>query len=267
MYTGVQVMAQSEFVGVDNCTYGWFSVGFNGSGDEYELKAFSSFGELLAYYEAAKLILVDMPIGLPDRTHGRDCDWKAKKALGNRHSTVFLTPTRATVEHFADKPRDKNGANTINYIITQKFISPPTFGIMPKMCEVDRAMLLRGPNVRPEVREIHPEVCFWALNNRRAVISKKENAGLQERIRVLKIVEPRTERILEDSRSEFLRKWVAGKDDILDALAAAVTAYRGYPCEFQTLPVTEPPQIDSRGLTMEMLFWEPFRRCSARSRF
>ena len=57
-------MTQSEFVGVDACPCGWFSVGFSSNGD-YELKAFFLFGDLLDYYQVAKLILVDMPIGLP----------------------------------------------------------------------------------------------------------------------------------------------------------------------------------------------------------
>ena len=79
----------SEFVGVDGCPRGWFSVGLNASG-EYELKTFSSFAELVEYYAAAKLILVDMPIGLPEGPTERLCDPEARKALGKpRNASVF----------------------------------------------------------------------------------------------------------------------------------------------------------------------------------
>ena len=42
-------MTKSEFVGVDGCRSGWFSVGFDGNGC-YELKVFPAFSELLGYY-------------------------------------------------------------------------------------------------------------------------------------------------------------------------------------------------------------------------
>ena len=47
-------MTKSEFVGVDGCRSGWFSVGFDGNGC-YELKVFPAFSELLGYYRDAKL--------------------------------------------------------------------------------------------------------------------------------------------------------------------------------------------------------------------
>ena len=59
-------MAQSEFVGVDACRSGWFSVGFSGNG-EYELEVFHTFKELLNHFRDAKLILVDMAYWLARR--------------------------------------------------------------------------------------------------------------------------------------------------------------------------------------------------------
>ena len=93
-------MTKSEFVGVDGCRSGWFSVGFDGSGC-YELKVFPAFSELLAYYCDAKLILVDIPIGLP---MGPEKTSKVRQArlVRNywitRRSSVFSAPTRQTVE-------------------------------------------------------------------------------------------------------------------------------------------------------------------------
>ena len=92
-------MTKSEFVGVDGCRSGWFSVGFDGNGC-YELKVFPAFSELLAYYCDAKLVLVDIPIGLPMGPGGRDCDSKARKILEDRRSSVFLS---------ADSPDGETG--------------------------------------------------------------------------------------------------------------------------------------------------------------
>ena len=59
-------MVQSKYVGVDGCPYGWFSVGLDDRG-EWEGKTFLAFGDLLTHYANASLILVDIPIGLPEK--------------------------------------------------------------------------------------------------------------------------------------------------------------------------------------------------------
>ena len=93
-------MAMIEFVGVDGCPAGWFSVGFERNGG-YEVNVFASFGELLDHYSDAGLVLVDIPIGLPEGPERRECDSLARKLLGRRGSSVFPSPTRQTVEHAA----------------------------------------------------------------------------------------------------------------------------------------------------------------------
>ena len=91
-------MSKIEFVGVDGCPSGWFSVGFDSLGG-YELKVFPAFSEVLDYYSNAKLVLVDIPIGLPEGPGGRECDDEARDKLGSpRRSSVFTAPTRQTVE-------------------------------------------------------------------------------------------------------------------------------------------------------------------------
>ena len=246
----------SEFVGVDGCPRGWFSVGFNASG-EYELKAFSSFAELVEYYAAAKLILVDMPIGLPEGPAERLCDPEARRALGQpRGTSVFRAPTRRATEHLARHPGDEGGAKDVQIEITGTSLAPFALGIMPKMAEVDQVMRAR----QPKVREVHPEVCFWALNSRSSMkFSKKNQEGIEERLCVLERVEPRARSIYKAGCDNFYRKYVA-RDDILDALAAAVTAYRGWSNHLQVFPKNNAPQNDERGLTMEMVFWEPSLR-------
>ena len=246
----------SEFVGVDGCPYGWFGVGFNASG-EYELKKFSSFAGLVEHYAAAELILVDMPIGLPEGPAKRPCDPEARKALGPpRASSVFPAPTRQATEYLVRNPGNKHCAKAVQRKITMKSLAIQTLAIMPKIAEVDRVMLAR----QPKVREVHPEICFWALNNRHSMrFSKKKLEGIEERLCVLERVEPKARSIYKAGYDNFYRKDVA-RDDILDALVAAVTAYRGWPDQLQVFPKNNAPERDGRGLPMEMVFWEPSLR-------
>ena len=246
-------MSKSKFVGVDGCPYGWFSVGLDNC-EGYEVQVFKTLGELLDHYGDARLVLVDIPIGLPQGGEGRDCDREARKLLGRpRGSSVFPTPTRPTAEQAAESPRDYRSAAETEHCFAGKGISKQAFAIAPKIAEVDKVLLDRDASA-PPVREVHPEICFWALNNRQPMRSRKkvrEGERERERLHVLQEIAPRTQAIFDSALKTYRRKQVA-RDDILDALAAAVTAKLGWPNDLRTLP--ECPQTDSRGLPMEMVY-------------
>ena len=251
-------MGRSEYVGVDGCRSGWFSVGFDSQGC-YELKVFPAFSELLAYYRDAKLVLVDIPIGLMEGPGRRECDGKARKVLKGRSSSVFPVPTRQTVRQVALSPEDYcneayRAASEIERRYANRGISKQTFAISHKIAQVDEVMLRYGTRATPSVREIHPEVCFWALNKENAMSHRKKvRKGREERIGVLECIEPRTQAIFEKACSIFLRKCV-GKDDILDALVAAVTARLGHD-RLKTIP--DCPPKDAKCLPMEMVYYKP----------
>ena len=253
-------MGTSEYVGVDGCRSGWFSVGFD-SHCGYELKVFPAFSELVDYYRDAKLVLVDIPIGLMEGPGGRECDREARDLLEGRKSSVFPTPTRQTVEQVARSPGNYDWAKTVEQCATKtegnpqgKGISKQAFAIAPKIAQVDRVLRRRDSKATPCVREVHPEVCFWALNKGRAMqFNKKECKGEAERLRVLERFEPRTRAMYREGCRRFVGGGV-GKDDILDALVAAVTARRGYGRP-KTLP--DCPPKDCKGLPMEMVYCEP----------
>ena len=248
-------MTQSEFVGVDGCHAGWFSVGLSRNGG-YELKVFPDFKALLEHYDTAELILVDIPIGLPEGPGGRVCDREARKKLGwPRMTSVFQSPTRCTVEKAFESPKDRKAADDVERRCAGKGLTFQAFSIAPKIAEVYRVMVGRGDDETPRIREVHPEVCFWALNKRTAMSSRKQRAeGREDRLRVLGGVEPNAKKIYDEGCSKFLRKDIA-RDDILDALAAAVTAHRGtVGGALRTLP--EIPPRDAKCIPMEMVFWE-----------
>lgn len=248
-------MAAMRFVGVDSCKGGWFGAGLDQNG--YDLGIFRVFAELLAYYRDAELILVGIPIGLPEGKCGRQCDGEARRKLGYpRRLSVFPTPTRLTAYVAAEPPPNFQLARDIERQISGRRLSPLSFAIAPKIAEVDEALLNSNRNAKPEVREVHPELCFWALNGGQPMENKKKGKeGEEERLYVLRKIFPpaNVDDVYADACSKFSGKNVA-KDDILDALAAAVTAWKGHG-HLQTAP--EGPPEDSKGLPMEMVYWTP----------
>ena len=248
-------MEHIEFVGVDGCSLGWFGVGYSGNG-AYEMMTFRTFVELLNQYREAQLILVDIPIGLPEGEERRHCDGIARGHLGSpRSSSVFTAPTRQTVRQAEQFPTDYPAARALERQVTgRRGISQQAFAIAPKIAEVERVILARGADAIPQIREVHSEVCFWALNNQHPMNHRKKNMhGVTERIGVLGEVEARTEEIYNTACRQYRRNRVA-RDDILDALVAAVTAYLGHD-QLQTLPAN--PPRDAKRLPMEMVYWIP----------
>ena len=129
-------------------------------------------------------------------------------------------------------------------------LTPPAFDTLPKIEKVDTFIRKRDVNSHPRIREVHPEICLWALNDKKAMeYSKKKKDGLEERLCVLKHY-PNTINIYNKALKEFLRKEVA-KDDIVDAIAAAITA-NCCPDNLHTLPAV--PERDDMGLPMEMVY-------------
>lgn len=243
-------MAQIEFVGVDGCPAGWFGVGFDRCGD-HELRVFTSFYELLAHYVEARLVLVDIPIGLPEGPERRECDRQARKLLGRRGSSVFPSPTRQTTEQAAASPEDYRAALAVERRFAGKGISRQAFAISPKIAEVDAVLRSRDAGMTPTVREVHPELCFWALNDRQPMrSSKKRSAGVDERLGVLKNLEPRSREIYEGAGFKFRRK-IVGRDDIVDALVAALVARERFD---RLTSIPDVPPRDAKGLLMEMAY-------------
>ena len=60
-------------VGVDGCRAGWLAVKLSRPGD-WECRIFPDMASLWSAYRRAALILVDIPIGLPEAANDRSCD-------------------------------------------------------------------------------------------------------------------------------------------------------------------------------------------------
>ncbi len=204
--------------------------------------------ELVSSADDSDRIFVDIPIGLPNGPEGRLCDREARKRLrGRRAATVFPAPVRAALA--ADTYDD---ANRISREETGKGMTRQTFAILPRIREVD-GLLRKSEKARHMVREVHPEICFWALAGGSPLSNrKKTDGGFHERLALLEGFRPSVGEEFARIRTGF-RCWDVADDDILDAMAAAITASTD-PAALRTLP--EHPTMDSRGLPMEMVYVE-----------
>lgn len=80
--------------------------------------------------------------------------------------------------------------------------------------------------------------------------NKRAEDGFRERLRLLERVYPGGSAVLTSALGRFARKDV-GRDDILDALVAAVTAMLG---KRRLRPLPGRPERDSTGLPMEIVY-------------
>lgn len=227
-----------QFVaGVDGCRAGWVAFKIELPLRKASVEVIDLAALLRSRPPDLAYLAIDIPIGLLDGS--RACDKAARKLLGQpRGTSVFAAPCRraalATTNH-AD-------ASATNLRITGRGLSRQAWGIVFKIRQVDDAIT---PECQQWAFEVHPEVCFWALAGGRPMVHrKKTDAGLRERLVLLRCVFPDIERHLEQRPSGV------GKDDLLDAAVAAWTAIRLY--EGKSHRVCE-PEVDDRGL--EAAIW------------
>jgi predicted RNase H-like nuclease len=237
-------------VGVDGCRSGWLAVTRGESALEY--RVFSQIDELALVFSAAERIFVDVPIGLPwFAAPIRPCDRLARNVLGvSRKSSVFPVPCRQALA--AD---GLDSARRTNQREIGRSVGAQTWGISPKIAEVDRFLLATGGQTR-NIREVHPEVCFWALADRKPMQHKKKTAeGRAERVSVLARYETGIQMLMNDALSNTHRKDLHA-DDLLDAAVAFVTAE----ARIGVLDsLAGAPTHDQAGLPIEMLYlrtWE-----------
>jgi len=199
-------------LGVDGCRTGWVGIVLDGGRvtavhgttiTEVLDKAGSDGG--------LACVAVDIPIGLPD-TGRRQADVLARKALGPRWQSIFLTPVRPALltADFAE-------AVALNRERAGEGLSRQAFALRTKVLEVD-ALVRDG--ARPVVVEVHPELSFATMSGGPLAAGKKTWAGAQERRALLArhgIPVP------EDLGPAGA---LAAVDDVLDAAAAAWSASR-----------------------------------------
>lgn len=232
-----------KYFGIDGCKIGWFYIGIKDKKD-YCFGVLTNIESILELTKEAQLVLMDIPIGLrEEETRERLCDLEARKILKKRSSSVFPTPSRLAIK--CDQYLE---ACQLNFQSTGRKLSKQSFSIIKKIEEADK--FFRSSVLQNKYREMHPEVCFWALNNKTPMeFSKTKSSGFWERKLVLKKFYPYTEKLIEEALQKYLRKDLA-KDDIVDALVGAVSATF---CP-NLLSLPNKPELDRKGLKMEIVY-------------
>ncbi len=201
--------ALTRVVGIDGCPTGWVGIVLQDAHTPSAVWA-ATIEELTAQTPDVDVIAIDIPIGLPDH-ETRGADLAARTVLGKRWQTVFLTPVRRAIE-----APTYAAANRIAKEINTAGISRQAYALRKKILEVDR-WISTAPC---DVYEAHPELSSAHLAGTPVTASKKTWAGAHERERLL----DGAGIMLEGDLGIAGRR--AGRDDMLDAAAAAWTAQR-----------------------------------------
>ncbi|HEX9258159.1 MAG TPA: DUF429 domain-containing protein [Acidimicrobiales bacterium] len=198
-------------LGVDACPAGWVGVVLERDGT-IRACCRPTVESVLAASGTVDVVGVDIPVGLPG-SGVRLADVEARRVLGARRSSVFLTPPRAVLQ-----AASHSEASALCRALTGSGVSQQTYALRAKVLEVDEWLARRGETA-PPVFEVHPEVSFVTLAGA-PLESKKTWAGFDQRRRVL----AGAGIVLEGGLG--LSGQRVGVDDLLDAAVVAWTAQR-----------------------------------------
>lgn len=231
--------------GADGFRDGWVVALWQPATGTWRRRTVDTVADLLTLPEAPVALGLDMVIGLPNaaRPGGRACDQAARQLLGHpRSSSVFSPPVydalSADSYEEAQRVQRASAPNAPGLTIQ-------TYHLLPKLRAVATAMT---PDLQGRVREVHPELAFYAMNDDAPVAaSKHDAAGRAARIRLLE-----THGCPDiDEAVDTMARGAVGADDVLDAHAACWTARRIHNGTAQRCPPDDPPR-NARGLRMEI---------------
>jgi predicted RNase H-like nuclease len=195
-------------VGADAYVRGWVAVSIE-DGRAGRVWSGDSLDSVLAEEPSSTVVGVDLPLGGLN-AGWRSADLAAKRLLGSQHSKVFMVPPRPvwTLPTHAE-------ANVLCHQLAGKGLSVQAYRLLPKMLEAERYRD-SGPH---DLREIHPELVFRALEGKLLAYGKKTWNGQMARRSLL----ARTGVVLSDALADAAD---VPANDVLDAAAVAWGAYR-----------------------------------------
>jgi predicted RNase H-like nuclease len=223
--------------GVDGCPAGWIAFKVELPSRVTSVEVIDLPAWLKNRPDELASVGIDIPIGLLD--HPRGCDIEARERLGwPRKASVFPAPCRAALTG-----KNHAEASAVNRQKTGRGLSQQAFHIGSKIKQVDDAMT---PERQQWAFEVHPEVCFWKLNSERPMQhNKKTEPSRNERLNLLRTEFPDIQQHLLNRPSGV------GKDDLLDAAAAAWTALRRH--RSKAVPVCT-LERDEKGLSVAIFY-------------
>lgn len=233
----------SNCVGVDGAKTGWIAVWWEN--DTLQHGFYDSPRVLVEAHRDARVIAVDIPIGLPERGRRR-ADTEARQFVGGRRAcSIFSSPIRPILNATSQADASRRHRE-----IDGRGFGAQAFAILSKIRDWDE-LLQADARVRAVVREIHPEVSFSALNGGRGkgLLSKKkskEGAAIRMQLLSPQFGTEHLERLLQS-----MTHAQAAKDDVLDALVALWSAER----IAQGVSISLPTSIDSDATGLPTAIW------------
>lgn len=236
----------SSVAAADGCRGGWIGL-CRGADGAVEAQLCSTAAELVRAMrqrpDPAQVLLIDMPIGLPEQGQRR-CDREARQRLGPRRSSIFPAPIRPVLAAGSWQE-----ACSIRDAIEGKRLSQQSWNITAKVREVDQ-LLQEQPQLRGWLREVHPELSFCALAGAPLPSAKKTAPG--KALRQQLVAATFGDGAFDAVRQQWRRSLVAD-DDILDAFAALWSAERLLAGGATVLPDPSAGECDALGLAMEIV--------------
>ena len=227
--------------GADGCPGGWVCIERDTITGDIFAEVIATTREMMERGRHLAVLTIDIPIGLTE-AEARECDRQARQLLASkRSSSVFPAPVRAALDASSYLE-----ACELSAAACGKRLSKQAHAIMWRIREVD-TILRAEPELRTHVREIHPEVCFYAWAGQPMQHGKRTREGRAER---LALVEDHFRGAFDPIRRQVPNRQAAD-DDLLDAFAALWTAERIVLGTASTVPAA--PLEDRFGLRMEMV--------------
>jgi predicted RNase H-like nuclease len=150
-FVNASPVTRSVVLGVDWYRRGWVGVLLDANAAPVVIVD-SILSALVARARETTCVAVDMPIGLPARE--READVLARRFVGRRRSSVFMTPPRQVLEaHSYPEANERASA-----LLGGKKISQQAWALRHNIALVER---LADDDLR--VIEVHPEVSFRAM--------------------------------------------------------------------------------------------------------
>ena len=234
--------------GADGFRDGWVVVLHRSATGTTRCRTVDGVDALLSLPESPAVIGIDMIIGCPDAAEpgGRACDRAARQLLGHpRGTSVFSPPAYDALQAdtYAEAQRRNRASGPDAPGLTKQ-----TFHLIPKLRALAEYVT---PERQDRVREVHPELSFYAMNGDAPVAeSKHTDAGRAVR-RALLAEHGFAD--LDESVSA-LADGVLGADDVIDAHAACWTARRLHEGTAERCPPrSDEAPTNARGLRMEIL--------------
>lgn len=234
-----KLISTGKYIGVDGCKGGWIAAIYDRG--SFEIKKYSSVDELVEANKNYNELLIDMVIGLQSNKDEVRPDNAARALIPGRTSTIFAVPARQAV--YAET---RAAIREANKSALDKDLPAQAIAIIPKMRELDE-FLQENPAHKNRLKESHPEVCFSRLNGSVVMSRKADEAGITERVGIIKQYMPE---ITEEYIYQEAKRFKCNADDIVDSIVLCITA--NLVAQGKTDVIPEVVQEDVTGLRMQM---------------